>query len=121
MKNRILYFILSIFLMFSASAGNKIQKAIFSAHSDEIKIVTTSSSAQFLAPEQVNESKIIQQNITKSQKKSSAFHNINPDEACERINFIFNFLSFTSSSISTTRILLLPKTIKILIFLQTLF
>ena len=121
MKHRFLYLFLSILLLLSANIGTTVQKAVFSFSSEDVKIITYHSSVQYLADATVNESKVSGKTFSRSQKRSNSFHDFSSAKFIKKASFAFNFSSFCSSTLSTTRILLLPKHIKNLILLQTLF
>ncbi|MBP3771099.1 MAG: hypothetical protein J6I53_00235 [Treponema sp.] len=119
MKSRFLHFILAFLLLFSAPFGAGVQTAFLDS-SDDIKVVTIHSSSRELTPLLLTESKIIERTLVRSQKKSASTQEFNHESFCASADFSFSFPSFTSSTIPSSRILLLPKSLKTVIFLQTL-
>jgi len=119
MKSRFLHFILAFLLLFSAPFGAGVQTAFLDS-SDDIKVLTIHSSSRDLTPLLVTESKIIERNIVRTQKKSASTQEFNHESFCASADFSFFIPSFTSSTIPSSRILLLPKSLQTVIFLQTL-
>ena len=119
MKSRFLHFILAFLLLFSVPFGTTVQTAVLDS-SDDIKVVMIHSSSQEFTPLLVTESKIIERSLVRSQKKSAGTQEFNHESFCASDDFYFSFLSFTRSTIPSSRILLLPKSLQTVIFLQTL-
>ena len=119
MKSRFLHFILAFLLLFSAPFGAGVQTAFLDS-SDDIKVVTIHSSSRELTPLLVTESKIIERTLVRSQKKSASTQEFNHESFCASADFSFFIPSFTSSTIPSSRILLLPKSLQTIIFLQTI-
>ena len=119
MKSRFLHFILAFLLLFSVPFGTTVQTAVLDS-SDDIKVVMINSSSQELTPLLVTESKIIERSLVRSQKKSASTQEFNHESFCTSDDFSFSFLTFISSTIPSSRILLLPKSLQTVIFLQTL-
>ena len=119
MKSRFLHFLLAFLLLFSSPLGSGVQTAVLTS-SDDLKVVTYHSAAQEITPVLVSESKPIERTIVRSQKKSAGTQEFNHESFCASADFSFSIPSFTSSTIPSSRILLLPKSLQTVIFLQTL-
>lgn len=119
MKSRFLHFLLAFLLLFSAPFGASVQTAFLDS-SDDIEVVTIHSSSQEITPLLVIESKIIERTLVRSQKKSASTQEFNHESFCASADFSFFIPSFVSSTIPSSRILLLPKSLQTVIFLQTL-
>lgn len=121
MKHRFLHVIFGVLVLLSGVAGTTMQKAVISSSSDDVKIVTVHSSAQEISPVVLNESKIIGRTVIRSTKKSTSAKEFSLELFLSSIKFSFNILfSKSKSTFVTSRVLLLPKQIKTVIFLQTL-
>lgn len=118
-KYRFLHFVLCFLLLCSGYSGTNVRAAMFDS-SDDLKVVVHPSAAQEITPVFVGEANTIERTIVRSQKKSASSQEFNHESFCASAGFSFSFPSFVSSSISTSRILLLPKSLQNLIFLQTL-
>ena len=119
MKCRLLYIVVSFLALFPSYAGISVQKAVFSS-SDDVKIVAVHSPSQEFISASVNEAKIIERTFSRSQKKTESFGGFSGNLLFEDLGFSSAFLSFSSNiSSSTFRVLLLPKSIQNIIFLQT--
>ena len=121
MKYRFLHLILSVLILLSTPVGTNVQTAVFDS-SDDVKLVSVYTSAQELNPVFVGEAKSFERNIVRSQKKSasSSQRTFNENVALfEKADFSFSILSFSSSTQSSSRVLLLPKTLQTIFFLQT--
>lgn len=123
MKSRFLYVIFSFLALFSSYAGFGAQKAVFSSLSDELKIIEIHQPAKNLVFVSADESKIIginERTLSRNQKKTE---NQNQFQG----GLVFNAAKissvklpeFSDFSQSTFRVLLLPKSIKNIILLQT--
>ena len=119
MKSSFLHFLLAFLLLFSAPVGTRVQTAVLDS-SDDIRVVTIQSSSQELAPVLVTESKIIERTLVRSQKKSAGTQEFNHESFCASADFSFYVPSFSKSTIPSSRILLLPKSLQTVFFLQTL-
>ncbi|MBR4374302.1 MAG: hypothetical protein IKO57_13095 [Treponema sp.] len=118
MKHRVLNSILVFLLLFSAHIGTDVRTALFD-ESDDIKIVTTHTSSQEISPALFSESRIIEQSVVRSQRKSGvSFHFENNVFLTEKSSYTEATKTFRRNPIST-RVLLLPKSIQNVIFLQT--
>ena len=119
MKSSFLHFLLAFLLLFSAPVGTRVQTAVLDS-SDDIRVVTIQSSSQELAPVLVTESKIIERSLVRSQKKSAGMQEFNHESFCASADFSFYIPSFSKCTIPSSRILLLPKSLQTVFFLQTL-
>lgn len=119
MKSRFLHFILAFLLLVSAPLGAGVQTAVVTS-SDDLTVVTVHSSAQEITPVLVTESKPIERTIVRSQKKSASSQEFNHESFCALAHFSFSSPSFVASSIPSSRVFLLPKSLQTVIFLQTL-
>ena len=117
--SRILYFFLAFLLLTSASAGNCVQKVCFKS-SDEIKIIKIHSPSQKVFVS-LSESKNAERTIIRSGKKSVSIQEFSAQTlfAQAKSSFVQSF-SPTKLSASYARVFLLPKSLKTIIFLQTL-
>ena len=119
MKCRFLYAVFSFLVLFS-STGISAQKAVFSS-SDDVKIITVHSASQEFISVSSNESKAVERSFSRFQKKSD-FSNCFSEGLYVEAAAPDTLSVFPSSniSVSTYRVLLLPKSIQTIIFLQTL-
>lgn len=123
MKTRLLYVIFSFLALFSTYAGFGVQKAVFSS-SDELKIVASHAASPDFISVSANETKISGINecsFSRSQKKaefSAQFAGCFDIASTGSFSSNIPYRSFFSESAS--RVLLLPKSIESIIFLQTL-
>lgn len=122
MKNRFLYVICAFLALFSSYAGVNVQKAVFSS-SDELKIVTSHEVVPEFISASVNEARLTgrtEYSVLRFQKKNVTSFYIPFDFAlfpAKTSPFKFSFLKDISES--TSRVLLLPKSVENIIFLQT--
>lgn len=117
--NRFLHILLSLLLLVSAPVGASVQTAVFSP-SDDLKIVKVHASAQEMAPALVAESDVIERTVVRSQKKSANLQEeFSNDAFCENARLFLLFPSFSAVAPSSSRVLLLPKSLQTVIFLQT--
>ena len=116
---RFLHILLAFLLVFSASTGNCVQKCAFKS-SDEIKIVKVISSTQEILPLRLTESKNVERMVSRLQKKSLTFQDFStqPLFAESKLSF-FQFFFSTKITAISARVFLLPKSLKTVIFLQT--
>ena len=122
MKSRFLYVAFSFLALFSSYAGIGVQKTVFLS-SDVKTVGVYSPLKQVFICSSANDLKIkgiAEQSFSRSQKKtdfsgsvSSCFLPVLMPHSCE------DFLSFSLLSESTSRVLILPKSVKNIIFLQT--
>ena len=106
MKRRLLYVIFSFLALFSSYAGIGVQRAVFSS-SDDVKIVTVHAPSQ----EFVSAS---------SSEKADSCNKFSTGLFFDRIEAVSVYLPFfTYASFNASRVLLLPKSIQNIIFLQT--
>lgn len=117
MKYRGLHFVLAFLLLVSAHIGTDVQTAVFD-ESDDVKIVTVHTSAHEFAPALFSETSVIERTVIRSQKKSGVslqLENLLFEKSASVCDFSPSFAQNASSS----RVLLLPKSLHHLIFLQT--
>ncbi len=119
MKRRLLYAFFPLLILFSSYAGISAQKAVFSA-SDEIEIVTIHSASKDFVLSSANESSGAERVFSRSQKRTE-FSNCFFKSPFVKVAALEVPSVFLSSNISksTFRVLLLPKLIQNIIFLQT--
>ncbi len=124
MKSSFLHFLLTFLLLISAPVGTRVQSA-FVDSSDDIRVVTVYSSAQENTPVLLNETKASDSTVIRSsriQRKTISFKDFSAHFSVENCGIslvIPPFLSFCAQF--SFRVLLLPKTILTLIYIQTLF
>ncbi len=119
MKRRLLYVIFSFLALFSSYAGIGVQRAVFSS-SDDVKIVTVHAPSQEFVSASSSESKIIERVFSRSQKKADSCNKFSTGLFFDRIEAVSVYLPFfTYASFNASRVLLLPKSIQNIIFLQT--
>ena len=117
--NRILHLILSVLILLSTPVGTNVQTAVFDS-SDDVKILSVYTSAQELNPVFVDEAKSFERNIVRSQKKSVSSEQKTFNALLSGVtDFSFSPLSFSGNSQASSRVLLLPKSLRTVIFLQT--
>ncbi len=119
MRRRLLYAFFPLLILFSSYAGISAQKAVFS-NSDEIEIVTIHSASNDFVLSSANESSGAERVFSRSQKRTE-FSNCffkSPFIKVDSFEVPSVFLSSNVSK-STFRVLLLPKLIQNIIFLQT--
>ena len=117
--NRFLHFILSVLVLLSMPVGTNVQTAFIDSSSD-VKVVSVYSSAQELNPVFVGEAKSFEKTVVRQQKKSASFEQKAFNTALsDGADFSFSIPSFLSSSQTFSRVLLLPKSLQTIIFLQT--
>lgn len=122
MKSRFLYVIFSFLALFSSYAGFGAQKAVFSS-SDELKIIEIhSSSKEFISVslKKADMSGLAERTLSRSDKKSDTqgqFHYgfVFGQSSVSPVNLPF----LSDISQSAFRVLLIPKSIKTILFLQT--
>ena len=120
MKNRILHFILSVLVLLSVPVGTNVQTAVFDSSDDDVKVVSVYTSAHEINPVFVGESKSAEHHVVRSQKKSASFQKDFFNETLfAQADFSFDLHLFSKSSPVNSRVLLLPKSLKTVIFLQT--
>ncbi|WP_407428228.1 hypothetical protein [Treponema sp.] len=119
MKSRFLHLILSLLILVSAPVGMNVQTAVIDS-SNDVKVVSVYSSAQELNPVFVSEAKSFERTVVRSQKKSASSEQkaFNVD-LFSKADFSFSIFSFSSTTQTSSRVLLLPKSLQTIIFLQT--
>lgn len=119
MKHRLLYAFFPLLILFSSYAGISAQKAVFSA-SDEIEIVTVHCASKDFVLSSANESSGAERVFSRSQKRTE-FSNCFFKSPFVKTSALEAPSVFLASNISksTFRVLLLPKLIQNIIFLQT--
>lgn len=123
MRNRFLYVILSFLALFSSYAEFGAQKAVFSSSSDELKIIEIhSSSKEFISVSltKPDMSGLTERTLSRSDKKSDTqgqFHYgfVVGQSSVSSVNLPF----LSDISQSAFRVFLIPKSIKTILFLQT--
>lgn len=122
MKNRFLCVAFSFLALIYSYAGFSAQKAVFSS-SDDLKIVEFHSPVKNFVLVSVDEAKISgvpERNLSRSQKKTENSNQFFGGVAFKNpAVFSSNLPLLSDISESTFRVLLLPKSIKNIIFLQT--
>lgn len=123
MKSRFLYVIFSFLALFSSYAGFGAQKAVFSSSSDELKIIEIHQPAKNLVFVSVDESKVLginERSLSRNQKKTENQNQFQGGLVFDTAEISSAKLpEFSRISQSVSRTLLLPKSIKNIIFLQT--
>lgn len=122
MKSRLLYVIFSFLALFSSYAGFGVQRAVFSS-SDELKIVSSHAASPDFISVAANETKISginESSFSRSQKKAEfSFQFAGGFAIASSGSFSSNIPFLSGISESTSRVLLLPKSVENIIFLQT--
>lgn len=117
--NRILHIVISFLILLSTPVGTNVQTAVFH-FSDDVKIVSIYTSAQDLNPVIVRQTKGQERSFVRSSKKTSQLQRLCLDGDLLSDSSNLSFCSKESVRCACiSRILLIPKSLKTVFFLQT--
>ena len=117
MKHRVLHGILIFLLMFSAYIGTDVRTAVF-GETGGIQIVTVHTPAHEYAPAILGAAKTCERTVARPQKKSGLSLPLG-EILFEKQNLSFCVDPVFAHDASSSRVLLLPKSLQTIIFQQT--
>ncbi len=117
--NRILHFVITFLILLSAPVGTNVHTAVFDSSSNDVKVFSVYTSAQEINPVCFSETKIIERIQVRPQKKSSSVQSVFDGCFLAKSGFSFLIPSFSKLTLAKARVLLLPKSIQNIIFIQT--